>query len=708
MPTEGETAGAAEPTAEQPDLGPEPTTPVVPNAPEVAAPRLPSPSSDARPVTEGASAPDAAPAPFQTVSPLGARTSFENLDYDEPELLALRRPDRLVVASRVLLAAWSVAVTIATTVAHRASRPFDGDEVTWVGRAGVPVVVVAALAGWWWSDRRTRNIKRLDGRLPSRLRCATAWMSPLVWSGLLALLLVRADPTEPFDIRPSIIVVVFVASLARPYLLVRRIFTSLTRINSDALIATAAVIDLTSIGLLWWRLTDWPSVITDGTSSNAQVLQGLAFATSIALIVNVFVWSAILRAARVAEDHRLGALQTRQEHRVLRLRGIDPTDPAVWWALVQRRIARERAEERNAAGSARVRAPERLAEDVRTANASLFARLGEHGSAELVGRLRDQFAEVLRTPDGAAEGEPAADDGDGDAPASDLSRRIGTVRERLGLQSRATGSSEAALHRLIDQASLTEVSAALNARDDDVDERFVPPRLDGLEAARYLMLGSFVACAALALWMLSGVLAADTVGDGLLAPEAVSDADVARRALLTALTVALAVVPLYAAVLWAYARKAGAVGSSPAIMLGVAAVNALLAAGAQIVDGDDRGPIGVALTIPAAALCLWVVSLLEPLHRWAAKRPLKSLAWSVGLAGFLVLTVIAGLQRTVEPSDSPLVLAFGLTSAAILWCMIVVVAALDTAEFEEAIRLAPALAVPASSLRRGRRQQRSA
>ena len=94
---------------------------------------------------------------------------------------------------------------------------------------------------------------------------------------------------------------------------------------------------------------------------------------------------------------------------MLRLRGVDPTDPEVWWALVQRRADEQRAEEERLAPQAEAEAgsgsrvpavtrwlsrslpPRRsvptvdeLVDSVKQKHSVAFRRLGEEQSDELV------------------------------------------------------------------------------------------------------------------------------------------------------------------------------------------------------------------------------------------------------------------------------------------------------------------------------------
>jgi hypothetical protein len=252
-----------------------------------------------------------------------------------------------VIVARVVAFAWSLGVVIfALHVRSNAGEAGDSS-IEHLGRLGLIVAALIALTGWVWSDRVTRNVHRLGGRLPTRLRCVSAWALPLAWAALLWLTVLRIDPTEVFDVRPMIIVAVMAAAVWRPYALVRRIVATLTRIRSDALIGTGYVFDLSAFGLLWWQLARWPSNASSVDAGQADVLLGVSAAAAVGLGFSVAVWTLLALDVEQAEGDRLLALRTRHDHRHLRLRGINPMDPEVRWALL--RIRQEEELERRAA-----------------------------------------------------------------------------------------------------------------------------------------------------------------------------------------------------------------------------------------------------------------------------------------------------------------------------------------------------------------------
>jgi hypothetical protein len=181
------------------------------------------------------------------------------------------------------------------------------------------------------------------------------------------------DPTEVFDIRPMVVVTVMALTVWRPYSLIRRILATLSRLRSDALIGAGYVFDLSAFGLLWWQLSSWPAAGTTVDSGQADVLLGVAAAAAVGLGMNVLVSTLLTLDVERAEGDRLLALRTRHDHRHLRLRGINPMDPEVRWALL--RIRQEEELERRAADE-----PDAM--PVTAAPASADARAGSPAERE--------------------------------------------------------------------------------------------------------------------------------------------------------------------------------------------------------------------------------------------------------------------------------------------------------------------------------------
>ena len=195
-------------------------------------------------------------------------------------------------------------------------------------------------AGAWWSVVRTRNIHLLEGRVPTVGRSVRAWVWPPAWTLLATFTIVQLDPTEPVDIRPAIVVVVFALCAWRPFSLLRRIFTSLSRLRFDELVVSLGAIQILTWLVLWWHAVE---IDADDTTSNAaRAFQGVAAAAALAFAACVVLVRSIDRAATRAQQHRVLALQTREEHRYVRSLGLNPFKSHVFDEIVRAKLTRER------------------------------------------------------------------------------------------------------------------------------------------------------------------------------------------------------------------------------------------------------------------------------------------------------------------------------------------------------------------------------
>jgi hypothetical protein len=264
--------------------------------------------------------------------------------FEDPPLLGLDGAARAIAIARVVALVWaatvvSFALRVRSSVAGGESTVYPSIDP--LARAGLLVVASVAVTGWLWSDRATRNVRRLEGRHPTRGRCVVAWSLPLASAALLWLTVLRMDPTEGFDVRPTIVVTLMALTIWRPYSLIRRIVASLRRARYDMLIRPAYIFDLFAFGLLWWQLARWPSPGTPVTAGHVNVLLGVSAAASVCLALNIGAWTWLTHNVRVAETDRVNALRTRHDHRHLRLRGINPMDPDIRFALLRIRQEEE-------------------------------------------------------------------------------------------------------------------------------------------------------------------------------------------------------------------------------------------------------------------------------------------------------------------------------------------------------------------------------
>jgi DNA ligase 1 len=659
--------------------------------------------------------------------------------YREPELATSRWPLVAVVATRLAALAWVAAVLMSGLLERSDSASVDGSRVLLIGRFGLVVVGALAITGWAWTDQLVRNTIRLDGRRPSRSRCLSAWLAPLIATSVLAVVVVPLEPTQPADIRPVIIVGVFALAMWRPYSLVRRILTTLTQLRSDALIASAYIIDALAFGLMWWRLTLWGQRRDDLSRGEVDVLVGTLSAVTVAMVVGFVVWLFLLRAATNALAHRRTSQRTRYEHRMLRLSGVDPSDPEIWWALVQRRADEHRAAEESrtpgaAADHRGLPTVETLLETTRSEHSLAFRRLGADESALLEDRLREEFSAIVGVAADARVGEildlppprPPATGPDTDRvpapplpaharddssaadsawdPVLALRKSSGALRGRTVEPAASNKPTTSDIQTLIQRAGSLQIEAALAEHRKKVEERLqdhlVPPTLYLIEAVRLVMVATFAALALVNGWMVVIALSADVADSGALTADAVSDLNLARRVFWGLFTAGSALAPIWSVVILRKARQAGVEVAHEARVRILAAVAGAACIGGFVFDGDERG----GLTLVLAVVIVWSsVSAglsVEPVRVWYGLPAWTLTSWIATLPLILGIAWIAGMSAAFEPSASLQRLAF----TTILLCFgcarVTVIALLSSLDLEDKFRTSPELAVPAR--RRGR------
>jgi hypothetical protein len=111
-----------------------------------------------------------------------------------------------------------------------------------------------------------------------------------------------------------------------------------------------------------------------------------------------------------------------------------------------------------------------------------------------------------------------------------------------------------------------------------------------------------------------------------------------------------------------------------------------------VVDNGTRGTTSLWCTAGCLAIACVAVGFVVPLTRWFDRRTVALLAWVAGLAFVTVISWLGGLQHAIEPADALEAITFVAALQAIATAVVGVIAALSTADLEDAIRLSPALA----------------
>ncbi len=679
--------------AERGDLGDDtqPILPRLPAAPPVSTRPAPAPApapapivGDSEPVGKGTPLPAALDA--RPRAGLRERRAIAELQpYQEPVIPQSRAPWRAVIVARAIATVWVLALLVASLADRGGADGTTGGAVSAIGRVGLVVALLLAVTGWWWSDQLVRTLTQLDGRRPGRVRCVSAWLIPPTVMLLIALVVVPIEPTKPADVRPMLIIPAFALAMWRPYSLIRRILATLIRLRSDAILASAYIIDLLGFGVLWWQLTQWEQRDEIVSSGQRDVLVGTVAAVSVFMIMSTVLWIGVLRTAENAVAHRRSSQRTRYEHRMLRLSGIDPNDPEVWWALVQRRADEERAaadREQTTEELTALPTVDELIESARREHNVEFRRLDDDEAQQLEERLRTEFTAILadRGADVALT-DPASGPEETDAP---------TRRD---------------LEELINRAGSLQIESALAERRDKAGQdgpsvRLLPPRLFALEASRLVMVAIFGALAITTGWLVAISLSSDAIaGTNELDPSVLNDIETARKIIWGLLTIGGAIVPLWALMMLRQARVAGIGG----LRERRARVLLLVAAGAcafAFVADSDRGGTTLLLTV----LIIWTAVsaglAVEPIRLWYEVPAATLTAWIATLPAILGITWLAGLAATVEPSVSLQRLAFASILLMLGCARVTALSWLSSVDLEDEFRSAPELAVPARATAR--------
>ena len=233
--------------------------------------------------------------------------------------------------------AWAVALAVSCC----APPAIDGcptAAVTTLTRVAMLLGFAWAATGTWWGVIKAHNAARLDARSPTVARALRSfWYAP-IWVALMSLTLVRLEPHPDLDVRPPIIVGGFLLAMVPPTRLVLRVFRSFVRVVPVGPVVVFGVLETTAFGLAWWRLATWPvGGVYDAAA--VELTTGIAFALAIVLLVDAAMVWYLDRAGEVAEQIRVLTMRTRHDHRIARVRGLDPLEPSTRWALMEARRA---------------------------------------------------------------------------------------------------------------------------------------------------------------------------------------------------------------------------------------------------------------------------------------------------------------------------------------------------------------------------------
>jgi hypothetical protein len=587
--------------------------------------------------------------------------------YRPPVIHLSPTPRRLMIAARSLGVVWAVVLLVQMIAARSDTSAPDVATVESVGWGGLVVIAGIAISGWIWSDQKARNIRLLDGSLPSRVRCLSAWLVPLATVAVLDFSIARLEPTGDFDVRPMILAVPFIVSMWRPYSLVRRILATLIRIRSDELLVSAYLVDLAAFGLLWRSFTVWTGRSGPVTDGDLDSLIGIQAAIALTLGISVVAWIAISRSTDRAQEHRAVGHRTRYEHRMMRLRGVDPMDPEVWWTLVRRRAEHDPDDSHGRRRPARAghNGPDvtvdGLIDDLRGRHRVSFNALGSHESAAVLQHLRLRFSTAL----------------DADR---ELLTQAGAVQVEAALQE----------HRRREETP-------------GADVRMVPPRLYAFGALRSMLVLTWVSTTAVGLWIVRYVLTLGSEPGGGVPDRAVPDLDAAGRLFVLGFVIANTLVPCWSWLVWRHARLLGVSDGATRRSAALAAVSIAACMGWVAADNLGRNGIAFVAVMVSVGCAIVAANGVRPVREMLGLRSVTLVAWLIALPVIANFTLLVGPSSTLVASMPIGRLTFLAVLLALASALSTAFAALCTTDLEDSFKSAPELLVPASKVSRRRR-----
>ncbi|NNE13254.1 MAG: hypothetical protein HKN41_13520 [Ilumatobacter sp.] len=305
-----------------PSLPTAPPAPSIPSA-QVATPPAPSPAATGMPPAEVS--------PDDGDLPVADRLATRNVptapprkpDYGlptkpvepspeaawvRPDLESMGPPTTALLVGRGLLV---VSALLVGAAAQRASGGGRSD-VFWpvVVSAGVFALVgVAGLA--YWSAALAGNARRLRARCASAKGMAWSWAFPVGWVVISSATYLQFEVDGELDPLPGVAAAGWVIASAIAFGRLQGVFNGLSRTPAKVWF-TVFPLDAIAFGLLWWRLTGWPSPVTSDLDE-ARLTANVSYGAAAILFVSGlgYVWLANKGSHGIFE--RLGRLEA--QHR---------------------------------------------------------------------------------------------------------------------------------------------------------------------------------------------------------------------------------------------------------------------------------------------------------------------------------------------------------------------------------------------------------
>lgn len=245
--------------------------------------------------------PVAPAAPTEPDATSGATTGFVR-----PDLVPMGDATAAVLVGRVLFAVAALLIGIA---ARRSAG--TGGGAFWPVVWSTAVFTAVGGAGLiFWSAQLADNARRLRCRSATPRTISASWLAVVVWVALSCLTYLRIEVDGDLDPLPGVAAVGWAIVVAIAYGQLQGVFRGLSRTPPVVWIA-AFPIDVVAFGLVWWRLTSWPSPI-GGDADEVRMTSNVAFGAAAALTVNVFVFARLAQRGSDSVYERLGRLEARR------------------------------------------------------------------------------------------------------------------------------------------------------------------------------------------------------------------------------------------------------------------------------------------------------------------------------------------------------------------------------------------------------------
>lgn len=225
-----------------------------------------------------------------------------------PELESMGPPTTALLVGRALF----VVAALLVGVAAQRSTGGGRAEVFWPVVASAGVFAAVGLAGLaYWAAVLAGNARRLRARCASARGMAWAWAIPVGWVALSSATYLQVTVDDDLDPLPGVAAAGWVIACAVAFGRLQGVFTGLSRTPAKVWF-TVFPLDALAFGVLWWRLTGWPSPVTSDLDE-ARLTADLAYGSAALLFLSglAYVWLAHKGSQGTFE--RLGRLEA--QHR---------------------------------------------------------------------------------------------------------------------------------------------------------------------------------------------------------------------------------------------------------------------------------------------------------------------------------------------------------------------------------------------------------